>query len=268
MDYFGRKGGRGFVDYQLGQAHTLRAEVNHYRYETLSRNSNWSLFGGEKDYPSNPRSAAFSIGEGKETALRLIAAFDWRNNSIFPEFGWQIEGFFEHTAGDFATDGLFMTLKRYQPTFSDQKLLGKLMFGTRSGSFAYQHILSLGGLSSLRGYRDKEFEGNRLLFANLTYIIGQNAFGGFLRDLPLRYFPLWETISIGLFADAGYAWIADPINEDAGLFDFGDFELRDLRTNLGISLLVSQGLLRVDFAKRNDRGYDDWRITFRIFDIY
>lgn len=268
MDFFGKKGGQGFVDYQLARVHTLRAEVSHYRYEALQRNSNWSLFGGDKDYPPNPRSANFAIEEGKETALRLIAAFDWRNNPIFPDIGWQAEGYFEHTTGDFATDGLFLTLKRYQPTLSDQKLLAKLMFGTRSGSFAYQHILSLGGLSGLRGYRDKEFEGNRLLFANLTYIIDQYAFGGFLRGLPLRYLPLWETISLGLFADAGYAWIADPLDEDASLFDFGDFELRDLRTNVGISLIVSQGLLRVDFAKRNDRGDNDWRVTFRILDKY
>jgi outer membrane protein assembly factor BamA len=198
----------------------------------------------------------------------LIAAFDWRDNPVFPNVGWQAEGYFERTGNDFETNGLFLTFKRYQPTLSDQKLLAKVMFGSRSGSFAYQHLMTLGGLSSLRGYREKEFVGNRLLFANVTYVIGQSAFGGLLRSLPLNYLPFWETVSIGLFADAGYAWIADPLNQDAGLFDFGEFELNDLRSDAGISLLMTDGLLRVDFARRTDRGRDSWRVLFRILDKF
>jgi outer membrane protein assembly factor BamA len=271
MDFFGRKGVQGFLDYQLAQVHTLRAEVGSHRYETLRRNSNWSLFGRGKDYPPNPRPAmsnTFHIEEGRETAVRLIAAFDWRDNPVFPNLGWQAEGYFERTGEDFETNGLFLTIKRYQPTLSDQKLLAKVMFGSRSGSFAYQHLLTLGGLSSLRGYQEKEFVGNRLLLGSFTYVIGQSAFGGLLRRLPLRYIPLWETISIGLFVDAGWAWIADPADKDAGLFDFGDFELSDLRSDAGISLLVTEGLLRIDFAKRTDRGRDSWRVLFRILDKF
>jgi outer membrane protein assembly factor BamA len=128
--------------------------------------------------------------------------------------------------------------------------------------------LTLGGLSSLRGYREKEFVGNRLLYANATYVIGQSAFGGVLRRLPLHYLPFWETIALGLFVDAGYAWIAKPLDQNAHLFDFGDFEPKDLRSDIGVSLLVSEGLLRVDFAKRNDRGHDDWRVLFRILDKF
>jgi hypothetical protein len=31
---------------------------------------------------------------------------------------------------------------------------------------------------------------------------------------------------------------------------------------------MTEGLLRVDFAKRTDRGRDDWRVTFRILDKF
>ncbi|MDZ7288556.1 MAG: BamA/TamA family outer membrane protein [candidate division KSB1 bacterium] len=271
MDFFSKKGGRVFLDYQLAQIHTLRAEVGAHRYETLQRNSDWSLFGGGKDYPGNPRPSsfhAFGLEAGREVAVRLIAAFDWRDNPVFPNVGWQAESYVERTGNDFETNGMFLTVKRYQPTLSDQKLLAKVMFGTRSGSFAYQHLLTLGGLSSLRGYREKEFVGNRLLYANTTYVIGQSAFDGLLRKLPLRYLPFWEIISIGLFAETGYAWIADSDDKNAGIFDFGSFNLRDLRSDVGLALLVSDGLLRVDFAKRTDRGRDDWRVTFRILDKF
>ncbi|MGH7601788.1 MAG: BamA/TamA family outer membrane protein, partial [bacterium] len=259
------------ADYQLAQVHTLRLEASGHRYETLRRNSNWSVFGGGKDYPPNPRSAlpgAFGIQNGEEISIKVIGAFDWRDNPIFPNLGWQVEGYFERTSKDFATNGLFLTMKRYQPTLSDQKLLAKIMVGSRTGSFAYQHLLALGGLSSLRGYREKEFIGNRLLYANITYQIGQSAFGGLLRRLPLHYVPFWETLSLGFFAETGYAWIADPGNPDLELFDFGKFSTNDLRSDVGFSLLVTEGLLRVDFAKRTDRGRDDWRVTFRILDKF
>jgi hypothetical protein len=271
MDFFGKKGVRAFADYQLAQVHTLRLDVSGHRYETLQRNSNWSLFGGSKDYPPNPHAAlpgVFGIQSGDEISVKVIGAFDWRDNPIFPNLGWQVEGYFERTSKDFETNGLFLTMKRYQPTFSDQKLLAKIMAGSRSGSFAYQHLLTLGGLSSLRGYREKEFVGNRLLYANVTYQIGQSAFGGVLRRLPLHYVPFWETLSFGFFAETDYAWIADPGNPDLALFDFGKFSIDDLRSDVGFSLLVTEGLLRVDFAKRTDRGRDDWRVTFRILDKF
>jgi outer membrane protein assembly factor BamA len=271
-DYFGRKGGRGFLDYQLAEIHTLRLEVGSHRYETLRRNTNWSLFSSDKVYPLNPRtleSGGFDLVEGDEVSAKFIAAFDWRDNPIFPSVGWLAEGYFERTANDFETNGLFLTFKRYQPTLSDQRLVAKLMFGSRTGSLAYQHLLTLGGLGSLRGYREKEFVGNRLLFANVNYVIGQAAFGGLLRKTPLlHYLPFWETFSIGVFAETGYAWVADSNNPDLGLFDFGSFSLADLRSDIGFSVLVTEGLLRVDFSKRTDRGHDDWRVTFRILDKF
>jgi outer membrane protein assembly factor BamA len=272
MDFYSRKGGRGFLDYQLAEFHTLRLEVSNHRYDKLRRNSNWSLFGGDKIYPLNPRffqPPKFDVVNGDEMSVKLTGAFDWRDNPVFPNVGWLMEGYFERTGNDFETNGLFLTVKRYQPTLSDQKLVAKFMFGSRSGSFAYQHLLTLGGLSSLRAYREKEFVGNRLLFANVNYAIGQRAFGGLLQKFPLlNKLPFWETISLGFFAETGYAWFADPLDPDLGLFDPGQFGLNDLRSDVGFSVLMTEGLLRVDFAKRTDRGRDDWRVTFRILDKF
>ncbi len=272
MDFFSRKGGRGFLDYALAEVHTLRLEVSRHRYESLRRNTNWSLFGGDKIYPLNPRTlqnSVYAIGEGDELAGKLTGAFDWRDNPVFPNVGWLAEGYFERTGNDFKTNGLFLTIKRYQPILSDQKFVAKFMFGSRTGSFAYQHLLTLGGLSSLRGYREKEFIGNRLLFANVNYVVGQRAFDGLLQKFPLvNKLPFWEMISVGIFAETGLAWFADPLDPDLGLFDLGQFDLGDLRSDTGFSVLVTEGLLRVDFVKRTDRGRDDWRVTFRILDKF
>lgn len=263
MDYFGKKGARGFVDYRLLQAHTLRVEVSGYKYDRMQRNTNWSLFGGDKSYALNTR-AAYPVIPGNEQSLLLISAFDWRDNPIFPIVGWYADVQLEKTFGDFETTGMFVTLKRYQPTFSDQKFQIKLLAGTRTGSHAFQHLLPLGGLGNLRGYREKEFLGDRAVFLTANYIIGQN----WLHHVPLQFIPIWEGVSMGVFAETGLAWFADPNNPKAGLFDFGVIKPKDFQSDVGFSIFVAENILRVDIAKRLDRGHDDWRVLFRILDKF
>jgi hypothetical protein len=265
MDFVGREGGVLYADYRFLQQHTVRVEIATYEYETLKKNTNWSLFGKGKDFPQNQRPrTVYSYLEGRENAFRAMAAFDWRDNPLFPIIGWYAEGILEKTSNEFSTTGLYITVKRHQPTIGDQKLQAKIMFGSRQGSFAYQHLMAVGGIGSLRGFREKEFVGNRVLFGTFNYTFGQNL----LRRVPLHFIPLWDTLALGVFADAGLAWIADPNDADAGLLNFGGIGLDDLRSDAGFSLVVSEGLLRVDFAKRTDRGNDDWRVTFRILDRF
>lgn len=98
----------------------------------------------------------------------------------------------------------------------------------------------------------------------MNYTFGQEV----IRRIPLHFVPLWDTLALGVFADAGLAWVADPADPDAGLFDFGSVSLGDLRSDAGFSVVVSEGLMRIDFAKRTDRSDDAWRVTFRILDKF
>lgn len=267
MDYIARRGTIGYVDYKLMQLHILRLEIGRYDYDVLNvaPNSNWSLFNRDERYAPNPHPYPnFAFSEGTETTVRLMAAFDFRDNPIFPIIGWYFEGIFEKTFDDFETVGLFLTAKRFQPTFGNQKLKAKLHFGTRSGSFAFQHLMGIGGLGSLRGYESKEFAGNRALFGTIQYNFG----GDLLQKLPLQKIPFWETLSLGLFLDYGYAWVADPADVHAGLLSLGDFSLSDIRSSAGFSLIFTEGLLRLDIAKRLDRSGDAWEVYFRILDRF
>lgn len=268
MDYIGRQGAKGFVDYKLAHIHNVRLEVAGYKYETLSDTANidWSVFGRNREFAPNPHAApGFAFAPGNEISLRLIATLDYRDNPVFPLLGWFFEGIYERTFDDFETDGIFLTAKRFQPTFGNQKLKAKVLFGTRSGSFAYQHLIGLGGIGTLRGYESKEFTGNRMLFASAQYNFG----GDILQKIPLqRLIPFWDSVSMGLFADAGYAWIADSSNAKAGLLDFGDFTLGDLKSDVGVSLIFTEGLLRFDFARRLDRSGDSWRFYVRILEKF
>lgn len=262
-DYYGIDGFRFYVDHKFKGVHTLRLEVERRTYDALQRNVNWSVFKG--DFSENPNHSDSFIAEGDELGLRLIAAFDWRDNPIFPLTGWYLAGIYEHTADDFDTDGLFLTVKRYFQTFGNNRLLLKGMLGTRHGSIADQHTIDLGGIGSLRAYDDKEFTGNRMVMFNANYLFG----GDILQKIPLQDIPFigafWTTLSLGVFLDTGWADFTDV---DDGIFSgFGDI---DLQTNVGFSVLVLDGVLRMDVARRtnSDPGKDDYRITFRLLESF
>lgn len=267
MDYVDRRGGMLFVDYKWQQLHTFRMEIARYEYRPLSvfPNTEWSLFNRDARFPLNPHPGTLlPFLPGDETAVRLMAALDYRDNPVFPLVGWYFEGILEKTFTDFETTGLFLTVKRFQPTFGNQKLRVRLLFGSRSGSLAFQHLMSLGGIGNLRSYDHKEFIGNRLLYGTLYYNFG----GDILQRLPLDFIPFWETMTLGVFWDIGYAWIADPQDPDAGLFSFGDFQLNDLKSDAGFSLVFTEGLMRLDFARRLDRSGAGWEVYFRILDKF
>jgi hypothetical protein len=166
---------------------------------------------------------------------------------------------YEHTEIDFNTDGLFLILKRYQPAWGNQRAVLRLMAGSRHGSLAEQHRLDLGGIGGLRAYDDKEFSGNRLLMFNIDYMFG----GDILQRIPLQNIPvfgtLWSTLSLALFLDTG--WTGET-NVDNGIFaGFNDISLK---SDVGFSLSVLDGIFRMDVAKRTDRSDKDVRVTFRL----
>ncbi len=262
-DSYGIKGIRLYADHKLAERHTLRLEVERRTYESLKQNVDWSIFRGDVDL--NPKNGFSQIAKGDEIGVRLIAAFDWRDNPIFPLSGWYAQAIYEHTEEDFDTDGLFLTLKRYQQTVGNQRLLLRAMLGSRTGSTFEQHALDLGGLGNLRAYDDKEFIGNRLFMLNANYMFG----GDILQKVPLQGIPylgaLWTTLSLGAFLDTGKAYAVDT---DRSFLSGLDDAFDGLKTDFGLSLLVLDGVLRMDFAWRADStpGKDDYRITFRLLE--
>ena len=274
-DHFGKQGLRLYVDHKFLEIHTLRFEVARQTYDALERNIDWSLFKG--DFSENPKRLDSFVAEGDETNLRFIAALDWRDNPIFPLTGWYLEGIYEHTVGDFDTDGIFLTIKRFQQTFSNHRLFIRGMVGARRGDIGVksslqaspdtlfkQYSIDLGGIGSLRGFEDKEFTGNRMVMMNVNYLFG----GDILQKIPLQGIPffgaIWTALSLGVFVDTGWAWTTDDL-DDSLFSGFGDL---DLQTNVGISLLALEGVLRLDIAKRTDRSHDDIRLTFRLLKTF
>jgi outer membrane protein assembly factor BamA len=274
-DYYGAQGFKLYADHQFTGNHILRLEVGRQKYDALKRNIDWSVFKG--DFDPNPKRGDAIIAEGHETSIRFIAALDWRDNPVFPLNGWYLEGIFEKTFDDFDTDGLFLTVKRYQQTWGNQRLLLRGMVGSRRGDILTtaeggdvaaflieQYAIDLGGIGSLRGFDDKEFSGNRMVMLNANYLFG----GELLQKIPLQRIPLfgnlWTTLSLALFVDTGFAWRAES---NAGLLSGFD-DADNLKTDVGFSILVLEGVARFDVAKRTDRSRDDFRVTFRLLEKF
>ena len=256
-DYFGKKGWRVFADKKVGSQHLLRLEYSQFTYRSMRTNSNFagSLFGKNKKYRPNP-----AVPEGEENAVKISFLFDKRDNPYFPLSGWFMQGSFETTGGDFNTNGLFVDATVFQPTVSTHRIVLRTFFGLRQGSIQPQHLMTIGGVGSLRAYRDRIRSGQNFFLASLNYEFG----GSLLQNTFLRKLPLLDTASFALFADVGDAWShAAPKN---ALFD--ELSQADLLTDVGLSFLLMDGFFRIDVAKALAQESKDWRITFRLFNKY
>ena len=245
-DYFGQRGWLIYINQRLKQIHNFRIEYTSLNYQSLREREIWSLFGCRRKVRPNP-----PVVEKRENKLRIMLALDFLDNPFYPIDGWYFEGIYERAGkgvgGDFDFEGIFLTIKRFQPTIGNQRLVIRTRFGAREGDLAEQHKIDLGGIGTLRGFKYKEFTGNRMFMISLDYFFG----GDILGRIPLGRIPLYEALNLILFIDSGLAW-------DAGE------KIKGLKSNIGFSLALIEEILRVDFAKRLDRGQDTWAVTFRV----
>jgi len=263
-DYYGVDGFKFYIEHQFEQqlfnTHTIRFELSRRTFDALRKNTNWSVFGGDRNFAQNPTVTGDIIVAGDEISAKLIGELDWRDHPVITTTGWYLSAIYEQTFEDFETNGLFVTAKRYQPTFGNQRLVLSAYAGSRHGSLAAQHLMHLGGVGSLRGYDDMEFSGNRMTMFNANYLFN----GDLLTKVPLADVPyfgaLWSKLSLGVFLDTGLAWKTDPDDNIFQSFDRFD----NFKTDVGLSLLFFEGLFRMDIANRLDRSNDDFRITFRL----
>ncbi len=261
MDYFVKKGLIAFIDQKINEKHTIRLEVEQSRLEPIEKNTNWALFGKNKNFRDNP-----FVKKEDVTSYRFIAALDWRDNPLMPMSGWYFEGKTEITKGDFFdTKGVFLTLKRYQLMFGNHFLRLKTMIGSRSGCTldANYYTMDLGGIGALVGYKDKEFKnGNRFFYATAHYLFNNTI----LSKLPLGFLPFYDQLSLGIFAETG--WLDFDLSDENIFSGFKNMTTAKMKSDVGFSLYLTEGLARIDFAKRTDRGKDAWRVTFRVMNRF
>lgn len=260
QDYYRREGFSGYLSHDISEYLTLTGEFRKDHHYNLKKKTNWSIFGGDKKFRENP---LIDEIEFKSAIAKLT--FDTRNSYKYPDQGWFVNLIGEFAREDFNTNGVdfdryIVDIRRYQPITYGENLDFRLRAGSSRGDLPTQLQFDLGGLSTIRGYKFKEFandsinEFNRMLLGNIEYRIHG-------RRNPLNRFMGGE-VSLILFADAGYVWsVADTAEANDG-FDSLDWD--DLYTSIGFGIGNQDGNVRLNFAKRMDRKGEPIVVTFRI----
>jgi len=227
-------------------------------YESMEKKTDWSLLGGNKNFRENPL-----VLHGSENKLRLEFIWDKLDNPIFPLQGLYFEGALEKggdfLGGDLDQIGIFLTGKFFQRSFENQRMVFQARYGYRdTDSFAPQHLMDLGGIGTLRGYRYKEFrDGTNFLFGSWQYYFN----GDLLQKLPLQKIPFYSGLGLIFFAETGALW-----SKESGISLHGEkmIDHPEWKSDVGFSLSLTGDFIRIDFAKRLDRKDDTWAVTFRV----
>ncbi|MDZ7269716.1 MAG: outer membrane protein assembly factor [candidate division KSB1 bacterium] len=253
-DYYRRRGFNLYARQHFGEDIKLTAGYRRDDLLPLENRAVWSLFGGDKRFRPNP-----AIVPGR--LVSYFSEFNWdgRDHQRAPRRGWFVQLMTEFSRpsldSDYDFDRVILDLRSYLPTAYGRNLDLRLRAGSSRGELPAQFLFDLGGLSSLPGYRFKEFTGNRMLLANLEYRM--NAGRSRLHDLPIV-----SELNLILFVDSGMTWFAGSGSSLADAFD--DLTWNRLKTDVGVAITDNDGRVRLHFAKRTDRGYDDLVVTFRL----
>ncbi len=251
-NYYGRKGWRALCENRVFGVHYARVEYAEYDYISMPVTTNFAgtLYAGNKRFRPNP-----AIVMGREKSVRFMFLVDNRDNLFSPSRGLYLEGIVEKTMGDFHTSGIYLTFAHYIPAFRKQKLVVNTLVGFRQGSLAPQHLLSIGGIGTLSAYPEFYRTGQNLVYARLTWdFAGEPA-----RLLPLDKFPTGDAASVAIFIECGDAWYSHNVKHSI----FEGLTAHDILTDAGLSLILADGIFRIDFARQILHNQDNWRITLR-----
>ncbi len=167
---------------------------------------------------------------GLTRSLILSRVFDSRDSNSNPSEGtrYSLSAELAGLGGDFNFNKYIAEIRHYWKVGKSQVVATRGTMGYGSGHIPYMQKFAVGGIDTLRGYRDDQFKGNRMFTGTMEY-----------------RFPVAKRVQAALFVDVGNAWQSDS-------FDF----IQDLKTGLGmgIRLVTPFGPIRVDYAFGSQGG--------------
>ena len=166
---------------------------------------------------------------GTTRSITLEHVTDTRDNIYSPTTGNKVNLSLEvgGLGGDFDFQKVSIDHQHYRPAGDhDQVWALRAMYGYGRGDLTEFNQFRLGGQGSLRGYRDDQFRGDRMILGSLEY-----------------RFPLAKKIQGALFTDFGGVW-------DTGL------RPRNLKGSFGfgVALNTPMGPLRLDYGRGSQGG--------------
>lgn len=167
---------------------------------------------------------------GTTRSITLSHSTDTRDNIYYPT-----EGDVTNLSAEFAGLGADFNFQKYKVQYQRYYKLGRTYvlamrgeYGYGNGNLSEFNQFRIGGQSTLRGYRDDQFRGDRM---------------GIL-SMEIR-FPIVKKVTGAIFADGGSAW-------DSGFFpNRGDMHGS---VGVGVSVETPFGPLRLDYGKGDQGG--------------
>lgn len=166
---------------------------------------------------------------GLTRSIILEHITDTRDNIYMPTEGNKVNLSLEigSFGGDFNFQKLSLDHQNYRKAGDhDQVWAIRGMVGVARGDLTEFNQFRIGGQGSLRGYRDDQFRGNRVLLGSIEY-----------------RFPLAKRIQGALFTDFGGAWD-------------GGFRPRNFKASIGVGVALNtpMGPLRLDYGRGSQGG--------------
>lgn len=163
---------------------------------------------------------------GETHSISLSRVYDSRDNVFNPTEGNRVSLTSEFAGkalgGDFDFNKYTFESRNYLKVGHAQVLAFRETAGYADGTMPDSGRFAVGGSDTLRGYRDDQFKGNRMLAASAEY-----------------RFPVASKVEGVVFSDIGNAWTG------------GGYSLTDLYASVGVGIRVSTpiGPIRLDLAK-------------------
>jgi len=251
-DYFSVKSvGLEFIPY-LNDKFYIGFKCDVRRYKPLHKTTDWSLFNSE-EFRENP-----FVMPGDEIYVSVSLKSNIHESFIMPLNQWHYNLILEKGSDDFNYFGAGINIKRYQLLFESHIFVANLFIHLRTKTTAEQHLIDIGGISTLRGYAHKEFTGNRIFLLNFDYFFGRSI----LQKLPLSFIPFYDMLDLIFFFDTGKADVAD--SENNIFLESTSHPVNKFKSNVGAAVSLGQGFLRFNFARRLDRKNDNFTFSLRL----
>lgn len=223
----------------------LSLEINFPFSDVLTINSN---FGQEDVLPDSIGQILYQLPKSNSWLARLGFSYDTRNDYWNPSRGILYQTQFEYARkkvsaasfvsedsiqqGNFRRDRWIVDLELYIPTFRWQTILFGLhgrQVKSNERHISVSDLFRLGGTSTLRGYREEEFWGEKIAWLNLEY----------------RYL-LAHRSRVFLFFDSGYFQQIDREQKLIEDYKFG--------YGFGLRIETRLGIIGIDYGLGEGRG--------------
>lgn len=249
MDYTEREGVAVFAGQEYKKVHQVKVTYSVNEYKALKKETDWSILRGPKRFrenfstlPAETLSAYAADFDAEIAALTFEYSFNTRDDPENPEKGWWAKAEWELAGGALKKERdysrIMLRFERIQHIVPRHTALLHLAYGNSIHRLPLQKLYFLGGLGTLRGYRFKQFYGDRMVLMNFEYharIIDEP-----FVPTPVLFFDWGKTSPRS--GDPEF-WSGRAFKYNAGLgFKFGSF-------------------LRFDLAKALDNN--PLRLTFR-----